>query len=270
MLFPLGNSPLNSIPAIPNSDELTVTAVIPNNAPEAGGTPILVAGTSFESDISVRFSQGGVVIANGVDIAFNTDIELGCDSPLVPIGVYDVVAEIPNFYTLSPVDIMSQDPDNLAYGAGDYTSGVWFSVGIERICTGVRIYFWEAVDIIPHTIKCCLWNITTTTLLATKNVNVGASGWFAVTFDSPVTINDTDTYSVSYHSTDGTIYWGGLVAPAAVPYIDNPNFTWLSFLKYNNGDAIPTLDTSIYTVCEPIFQPTATSGATGDGLFTST
>ncbi len=140
--------------------------------------------------------------------------------------------------------------------AGDYTTGLEFMIQTDLVCRGVRFFaYWTGGG--TKDVKCCLYNQTDATLLATATVSGASSGdIYEAEFDPPIDLSGLGAklFAASCYVTDGSRYLRIDTDPVspALPLVVSPEYV-ITGTVYSAGDARPTTGSNDLYAIEPLF-----------------
>jgi hypothetical protein len=128
----------------------------------------------------------------------------------------------------------------LAVGAsaGNFTSGIQFSVGRQVSCKGLRFY---GVAAAAKVVKCKLYNAAGV-LLASASIGISKNGTYEVSWP-PVVLTPFALYRVCTWQTDGLNYYAFIAASAnapARPFYAGGAVVINNFALFLAGDTAPT------------------------------
>lgn len=160
----------------------------------------------------------------------------------------------------SPVTIFQQYSPSL--GAGSFTTGSQFGIfGSGRTITGVNVYWGGGAT----TLKGSLWDVATTTRLASGTLAVAGAGVYQIPFGTPYVVPSSQiikTMVATVWDTSGTNYTriaqsaftafpGGTTVTN--PFIGGAYMQWVGFKSFAAGDTFPSsAATTEYYPVEPI------------------
>ena len=190
-----------------------------------------------------------------------------------PTGSVDVVVTAATGVSAlqtSIVDIMlSQAPTWTS--AGNYSTGSVGMFSYGATIKGLRFYWPGNITGFPAlaSIKCSVWDMSTSTRLATVTVAVAAAGIYEALFAAPLTLTGaeighflaftmyetTGTYSVNCSVGVPTNDLGNLWP--VLPFFGSSGFLWGNavpalFAVYAGGDAVPTIQHNACFCIEPM------------------